>query len=90
MAREAVGVIMGYRRGGGRQYTQSVLVKLVNVDPRHAGVFVGGVAVYKDRYGNTYKGRVLRLHGRRNGVVEVRFKPHLPGQAIGDLVSVMK
>ena len=90
MAPEATGVIMGYRQGGGRQYTQSVLVKLLNVDPKQAGTFVGGIAVYRDRHGNTYKGRVLRLHGRRNAVVEVRFKPHLPGQAIGDLVTVKK
>lgn len=90
MAREATGVIMGYRLGGGRQYAQSVLVKLVSVDPKEAGVFVGGIAVYRDKHGNTYKGRVLRLHGKRNGVVEVRFKPHLPGQAIGGLVTVRK
>lgn len=88
---KAVGVVMSYKRGGGgRQYTQRVLVKLVGVDPRKAGVFIGAKAVYRDRYGNVYKGKVLRLHGKRNGVVEIAFNPNLPGQALGGLVEIVK
>ena len=84
------GVIMGYRRGTNTQYTSQVLVKLLIDDPRKAGLFVAGRALYRDKHGNVYRGRVVRLHGRRNGVVVVRFTPNLPGQSIGDLVEVFK
>ena len=84
------GIIMGYRRGPNTQYTSQVLVKLLIDDPRKAGVFLAGRAVYRDPKGNVYKGRVLRLHGRRNGIVVVRFEPNIPGQAIGGLVEVFK
>ncbi|BAN90926.1 50S ribosomal protein L35ae [Aeropyrum camini] len=84
------GVILGYRRGTNTQYTQHALVKLLLDDPRKAGLYVSGTALYRDRYGNVYKGRVLRLHGRRGGVVVVRFKPPLPGQAVGGVAEVVK
>ncbi len=87
---KAKGIIMGYRRGTNTQYPRQVLVKLLIDDPRKAGMFVGGRALYRDKHGNTYKGRVLRLHGRKNGVVVVRFEPSLPGQSIGDIVDVVK
>lgn len=85
---KALGVIMGYRRGTNTQYPQQVIVKLLVNDPKEAGTFLAGKAVYKDRHGNVYRGRVLRLHGRRNGLVIVKFKPNLPGQAIGGIVEV--
>jgi large subunit ribosomal protein L35Ae len=87
---KAKGIIMGYRRGTNTQYTSQVLVKLLIDDPRKAGLFLAGKAVYRDAKGNVYKGRVLRLHGRKNGVVVVRFTPNLPGQAIGGIVEIFK
>ncbi|GBF08341.1 50S ribosomal protein L35Ae [Aeropyrum pernix] len=86
----ARGVVLGYRRGTNTQYPQHALVKLLLDDPRKAGLYVSGVAFYRDRYGNVYKGRVLRLHGRRGGVVVVKFNPPLPGQATGGVVEVVK
>jgi len=83
----AEGVILGYRLGGGRQYTSHVLVKL-EVDPKEVGKFVGGIAKYVDKYNNVYVGRVLRKHGAKGTVVIVRFKPNLPGQAITGKVVV--
>ncbi len=83
----AEGVILGYRLGGGRQYTSQVLVKLY-VEPKEVGRFVGGLARYIDSHNNVYVGRVLRRHGARGTVVIVRFKPNLPGQAITGRVVV--
>ncbi|GAB6147641.1 50S ribosomal protein L35ae [Stetteria hydrogenophila] len=77
----AEGVILGYRLGGGRQYTSHVLVKLF-VDRKEVGKFIGGIVRFTDRHGNTYKGRILRRHGAKGSVVLVRFKPNIPGQAI--------
>ncbi len=81
----AEGVILGYRLGGGRQYTNHVLVKLF-VSPKEVGRFIGGVVRFTDRHGNTYVGRILRKHGARNSVAVVRFKPNIPGQAIASRV----
>ncbi len=86
---KALGIVLGYRRGTNTQYTGQVLVKLLIEDPGEAGKYVAGKALYRDSKGNIYKGRVVGLHGRR-GVVLVRFKPNLPGQAIGGLVEITK
>ena len=85
---EAIGVIMGYRRGGGRQYNQHVIIKILGVGTKELGKYIGGLVEYKDRYGNIYRGRILRMHGRKNALVIARFKPNLPGQALSDIVKV--
>ncbi|MEB3787545.1 MAG: hypothetical protein GSR78_02180 [Desulfurococcales archaeon] len=79
---EAVGVFKSYTRGGGRQYTNAIVT--VSVKP---GILVGGKAtlVYG---GRTYKGRILREHGKH--AVVVRFKPSPPGQALGSKVKLEK
>jgi len=87
---KAKGIIMGYRRGTNAQYTNQVLVKLLIDDPSKAGLYLAGKAIYRDSHGNVYKGKVLKLHGRRNAVVIVRFHPNLPGQAIGGIVDIVK
>ena len=79
---EAVGILKSYTRGGGRQYTTTIVT--VDVDP---GTLVGGKAILVYQ-GRVYKGRVLREHGRR--AVVVRFKPSPPGQALGSKVKLEK
>ncbi|MCE4616553.1 MAG: 50S ribosomal protein L35ae [Aeropyrum sp.] len=81
------GVIMGYARGTNTQYTSYALVKVLDT-PERVGRVLGGIAIYKDKHGNSYRGRILKLHGRRGGVVLVRFNRGLPGQAIGGLVYI--
>ncbi len=84
MSGELSGLIIGYRRGTNTQYPSEVLAKIYGVeDKRQASRFIGWKAVYVDRYGNRYNGRVVGVHGRK-GVVRIVFKPNLPGQAIGE------
>jgi len=88
--REHVGVIVSYRRGGGgRQYPQHVIVRVLNVTRREIGSLVGAKVIATDKYGNIYKGKVVRPHGRRNSLVIVRFKPNIPGQLLGTQVRIL-
>jgi len=87
---EAKGLILGYRRGTNTQYPNEVLLKLYGVDDRgHASQFIGKKVVYVDEKGNTYRGKIIGVHGRK-GVVRAVFNPNLPGQAIGKEVKVIK
>ena len=76
------GVILGYQRGPNEQYPNYVLVRVAR-DYKEACRLIGHKVVYKDKWGNEYIGKVVRAHGK-NGVVVVRFRRNIPGQAIGD------
>ncbi len=78
----AVGVILGYRRGGNEQYENHVRVKVFGINSRSlASRLIGWKVLYRDQHGNEYHGKVIGVLGNK-GVVLVRFKPNLPGQAI--------
>ncbi len=85
---ERTGWILGYRRGPNSQYPNQVLLKIDGVnDYREASRFIGAKIVLKDRYGNVFTGKVVKIHGRK-GVVRAVFEPNIPGQAIGLPVRV--
>ncbi len=79
-------IILGYRRGGNEQYENQVLLKAPG-DYREASKLIGKKVIYKDGHGNVYKGKIIRVHGRK-GVVIAVFKPNLPGQAFGGVAVV--
>ncbi len=92
MSKEQVyhGYVIGYRRGWNDQYPNQVLLKIYGVDSRNiASKFIGAKVVLKDRYGNVYRGKIVKTHGKR-GVVRAVFKPNLPGQALGSTVEIYK
>jgi large subunit ribosomal protein L35Ae len=78
----AVGIVLGYRRGSNTQYVNQVYIKVLGNCNVHS--LVGCRVRVVDGYGNTYLGRVIRVHGRgRNGVVIATFSRNVPGQVIG-------
>ena len=82
------GLVIGYRRGSNTQYEGQVLIRVDGVrDKGAAGRLVGWRVLYRDRHGNVYRGRIVRVHGGK-GVVIAVFKPNLPGQAIGGNVYI--
>lgn len=84
VSEELLGLIIGYRRGTNIQYPNEVLAKVYGVeDKKQASRLIGWKAIYVDRHGNKYNGKVVGVHGRK-GVVRIVFKPNLPGQAIGE------
>ncbi len=80
--------ILGYLRGKKRQCERDMLILPDNVkDYKEASKLIGRKIVFKDDNGNTYKGTIVGVHGRR-GVVIARFVRGLPGQAIGKRVLI--
>ncbi len=80
--------VISYRRGPRSQNPNQVILSIEGVaDWRKASRYIGCRVVYRDRYGNVYKGRIVKVHGR-NDLVRAVFKPNLPGQAIGCYVDV--
>ena len=78
----ALGIVLGYRRGSNTQYVNQVYIKVLDHPNVHS--LVGCRVRVVDGYGNTYLGKVIKVHGRgRNGVVIATFNRSVPGQVIG-------
>ncbi|MCE4619542.1 MAG: 50S ribosomal protein L35ae [Desulfurococcales archaeon] len=80
-------VIEGYARGGGRQYPNKVILRVLDYNG-DVSALTGKRVIYRDAKGNVYKGRVIRRHGRRNPLVIAVFDRNLPGQAIGQIALI--
>ncbi len=81
---KGVGIVLGYQRGTKAQYVNNVLIKVISCNEKNVANLVGSKVIVKDKYGNEYRGRIIRPHARgRNNVVIARFNKNLPGQAIG-------
>ncbi len=79
-----IGIVLGYRRGTNAQYTNQVLIKVVDLIVKRVDNLVGAKVSVRDRHGNLYVGKILRPHAKgRNNVVIASFNRNLPGQAIG-------
>lgn len=80
---------MGYRRGTATQYPNQVLIKVIDAAKKKVDNLIGARLLVKDIHGNTYHGKVLRVHARgRNNVVIGTFKRNIPGQLIGAEVLI--
>ena len=83
------GVVVGYRRGTNTQYTNQVLVRVVDTVMKRVDSLIGAKVLVKDPWGNSYVGKVVKVHARgRNNVVIVRFNRNVPGQVIGEPVQI--
>lgn len=83
------GVVVGYRRGTNTQYTNQVLIRVVDTVMKRVDNLIGARVLVKDQWGNPYVGKVVRVHARgRNGVVIARFNRNVPGQVIGEPVQI--
>ena len=83
------GVVVGYRRGTNTQYVNQVLVRVVDTVMKRVDSLIGAKVLVKDQWGNTYIGKVVKVHARgRNNVVIVRFNRNVPGQVIGEPAQI--
>ncbi len=79
-----VGIVLGYQRGTKTQYVNNVLIKVISSEVGNVANLIGSKVLVKDKYGNEYVGKIIRVHARgKNNVVIARFNRNLPGQAIG-------
>ena len=78
-----LGIVLGYRRGSNTQYVSQVYIKVLS-PPEKVHSLVGRRVRVVDGHGNTYLGRIVKVHGAgRNGIVIAVFNRNLPGQLIG-------
>ncbi|MEM2075181.1 MAG: 50S ribosomal protein L35ae [Zestosphaera sp.] len=86
-----VGVLVGYRVGSRGQNSSQVFVKILTTILKKPHNLVGAKILAKDAKGNTYTGRVIKVHGSgRNGTLIVRFNKNIPGQLLGVKVSIYR
>jgi len=78
-------IIASYRRGSNDQNVNEVIVRFPSY--QEACKAVGKRLVFEDSKGNKYVGKVLRPHGKRGAAI-ARFKPNLPGQALGKVARL--
>ena len=79
---------MNYRIGIRTQSSRECLIQFANVESApQAGRLLGQKVVWK---GENKKriGKIVGFHGK-NGVVKVRFKRGVPGQALGTTVELV-
>ncbi|HID90951.1 TPA: 50S ribosomal protein L35ae [Candidatus Bathyarchaeota archaeon] len=82
------GTILNYRLGSKAQHPKEYIVKFAGVRSRdRAAQLVGRKVVWYTRKGRPLVGKVIGVHGRR-GVVRVRFRKGLPGEALGTRVKL--
>jgi len=79
---------MNYRIGIKTQKSDECLIQFPSVtNTTESGQLVGRKVVFKDAK-TKHAGKIVGFHGK-NGVVIVRFKKGVPGQAIGSNVELV-
>jgi large subunit ribosomal protein L35Ae len=88
LSQPVYGRITNYRIGIRTQSSRECLIQFSNIDSvAQAGQFIGQKVVWK---GENKKliGKIVGFHGK-NGVVIVKFKKGVPGQALGTTVELV-
>ncbi len=88
MSQPVYGTIVNYRIGIRTQMSKWCLVQIIGENSvSKAGQLVGRKMILK--FGkNSFIGRIMGLHGKK-GVVEVKFRKGIPGQALGARVELL-
>jgi len=70
------------------QYSRECLIQFNHEDLlAHEGKIIGQKVIWKGK-NKRHIGKIVGLHGK-NGVVRVKFKKAVPGQALGTLVELI-
>jgi len=88
MSQPVYGRIVNYRIGTKSQMPKWCLIEIIGENTvSKAGQLVGRKMILK--FGkNNFVGRIMSLHGKK-GVVTVKFRRGVPGDAIGARVELM-
>ncbi len=78
---------MNYRTGIRAQTSRECLVQFIDIVSQAQPNFIGRKVVWKGEKSALF-GKIVGFHGK-NGVVRVRFKKGVPGQAIGSTVQLV-
>jgi large subunit ribosomal protein L35Ae len=81
-------LITNFRQGRHTQNNNEMIIKVDGCnDIKKASELIDKEVIWKSPKGKEMKGIIVSSHGN-NGAVRVRFRPGLPGQAIGTLAEV--
>ncbi|MFA5406553.1 MAG: 50S ribosomal protein L35ae [Candidatus Nanoarchaeia archaeon] len=81
-------LIVSFKRGRHLIHPRQAIIKVSGIeDKRKAGALVGKKIVFKTKSGRLMTGVITKAHGG-NGLVRARFDKGLPGQAIGQEVTL--
>ena len=82
------GVLKNYRRGRNTQHPTQYIVEVDGIAKRaEAAVLAGKKVTWKSTANKAITGKIMAAHGN-SGAVRVKFDKGLPGQAIGNIVSI--
>lgn len=82
-------IFLGYKGGHRTQKSKCALIRVDGVDNRsEAAAYIGRKVLWISPSGSRLIGEVVGVHGR-NGVLKVRFRKGLPGEAIGTELTIM-
>ena len=88
MSNPVYGTIINYRIGNGTQNPKECLIQFTHVNSDSlAGQLINRKVVWKQGYRKLI-GKIAGVHGK-NGVVKVKFKKGVPGQALGTSVKLI-
>jgi large subunit ribosomal protein L35Ae len=88
MAQPIYGRIMNYRLGTKTQLSSECLIQFTDVfSPVQSGQLMGQKVLWKGEK-KKHMGKVVGFHGKK-GVVRVKFKKGVPGQALGTIVELI-
>lgn len=83
------GIVVNYRLGPRSQRSRECLIQFPNVRSRRdASQLIGRKVAWSDGKNNTIVGVIVAPHGNK-GLVRVRFRRGLPGQALGSTVKIV-
>lgn len=84
----AKAVFLGYRGGLRNKLNKQILIKIDQIDDKDkAAAYIGKKATWKTQRGNLIVGTIVGVLGG-NGVLKVRMRNGLPGQAIGKELNI--
>ncbi|MHA1237688.1 MAG: 50S ribosomal protein L35ae [Candidatus Odinarchaeia archaeon] len=83
-----MGVLFSYRRGGYTQNNYEGLIKVQGVENKAQASQLIGKKVLLEFVNKVCCGKIISTHGN-SGVLRVKFKKGLPGQALGKPVKII-
>ena len=82
------GLIVSFRRGRHTQYSNQMIVKVNEIDSKDkAAKLVGKNVIWKSPAGKEIKGIVRNAHGNK-GALRILFEKGMPGQSLGNKVTI--
>ena len=88
MGDERVGFVINYRLGKKSQKPKECLIRIPGMDASEAGQILGMKVCWPADEPKIY-GKIVSLHGGK-GILKVKFKKGIPGQALNIRIKLIK